>query len=141
MAGHDHRLWVLAVKQLELLEGATPQVWVRGIGLWRAALELTDGVDRIARDREVALLQAQDHAHVAAGMAGREREADTAVAEEVEGAPEGRIGLDAGTVEVDQAVIEGIVVVLGPVAAQRGREPLVATRHSASLNTNVDDGK
>ena len=44
-------------------------------------------------------------------VAGREGEAHAAVAEEVEGAAEGRVRVDVGPVEVDGAVVERVVEV------------------------------
>ena len=63
--------------------------------------------------------EAGDHRHVAGAVAGRVGEADRAVAEEVEGAAEGRVGVDPAAVEVDRAVVEGVVEVGAAVAAQQ----------------------
>src|SRR5215218_7107915 len=99
VARHDHGLGVLAVEEAQLLKRAAPKMRVRRSWLAGATLELADRVDRVARDHEIAVAKPHHHAHVAERMAGGEREADAAVTEQVECAPEGRIGLDARPVE------------------------------------------
>src|SRR5215204_7254685 len=111
VARHDHGLGVLAVEEAQLLKRAAPKMRVRRSWLTGATLELANRVDGVARDHEIAVAKPHDHTHVAERMAGGEREADAAVTEQVERAPEGGVGLDVAAVEVDQAVVEGVVVV------------------------------
>ena len=106
------RVRELAVEQPQLLQRAAVVVGVEGARRQRrVAVELGLHVDGVAADHEVALGEAGDHRHVAGAVAGREGEPDRAVAEEVEGAAEAGVGVDAGAVEVDRAVVEGVVEV------------------------------
>jgi hypothetical protein len=67
---------------------------------------------------------------VAGAVSWRIDEMDGAVAEEVEGAAEAGVGVDVVAVEVDGAVLEGVVEVGAAVAVEegagavRGRLPL-----------------
>ena len=79
-------------------------------------------------------------------MAGRVGEPDAAVAEEVEGAAEARVGGDSRTIEVDDPVIEEVVVVGGAIAAQerprvgRGRLPFRLREDERRLRVLGDPG-
>src|SRR5438874_7358754 len=77
----DHRLRVLAVEQLELLDRAAPEAAVeRARRLGRVA-ELADRVDRVACDHEVAIAQMADDALMPGGVPGRRGQAHAPVAE------------------------------------------------------------
>ena len=71
-------------------------------------------------------------------VAGGEGEADRAVAEEVEGAAEAGVGVDPAAVEVDRAVVEGVVEVGAAVAVQ-GRAR--AGRRRLPLGLADDEGR
>ena len=94
--GDDHRLRVLARGTARSSwQRAPPLVPVERARRLGRVLELAERVDGVARDHEVAVAQAADHALVAGGVPGRRGEPDAAVAEEVEGAAEGRVRVDA----------------------------------------------
>ena len=107
MARDDHGLGVLAGEQPQLLQRAAEGVWVVRSRRPGPVAELSEGVDRVAGDHQVAVGEAADQALVPRRMARRERQADAAVAEEVERAAEGRVRLDPLAV-VDRAVIEDV---------------------------------
>ena len=138
----DDRVGEFAGEELQLLQGAAVVVGVGGARRQRrVAAQLGLHVGGVAADHEVALLEAGDHRDVAGRVPGRVGEPDRAVAEEVEGAPEGRVGVDLAAVEVDRPVVEGVVVVHVAVAVQRSAAaPWVAACHSASLSTKVESG-
>ena len=85
-----------------------------------ASGELAERVEGVAADDEVAVGEAGDHGLVPGAVAGGVGEPDRPVPEEVEGAAEGGIGADVAPVEVDRAIVECVVEVGGPVAAQQG---------------------
>ena len=91
--GRDHGLRVCAVKELELLQRAAPQVRVL-----RARLRGPPSSCRSCRSRRPRSRSRDrpggDHAHVARRVARGEGEPDAAVAEQVEGPAEGRVGVD-----------------------------------------------
>ncbi len=135
VARHDHCLGVGAMEERQLLARAAPGVAVEGARrLWCVA-ELTVRVDRVARDHEVALVQTSDHALVARRVPGREGEPNGPVAEQVEGAAEGRVRGDVRALVAERPVVEQEVVVRRPVAAQqrsrvRGRRVPLRRRRS-----------
>src|SRR3954453_16525708 len=99
------------MEQPQLLQRATPEMGVVGAGLSGAALELANRVDGVAGDHEVTVAKPADAARVPERLPRGERQPAAPVAEEVERAPEAGVGVDAGPVEIDQPVVEGIVVV------------------------------
>ena len=104
----------------------------------RVAVELGLHVGGVAADHEVALAEVGDHRHVAGAVARRVGESDRAVAEEVEAAAEGGVGVDPAAVEVDRAVVEGVVEVGAAVAVeQRPR----AGRGGVPLGLAEDEGR
>src|SRR5215203_6843213 len=102
----DHRVGELTVEEPQLLQGAAQVVGV--VGARRSgfgAVELALDVEGVAADHEVALGEPRDHRHVAGAVAGGIGEVDGVVPEEVEGAAEAGVGVDAGAVEVEAAVV------------------------------------
>ncbi len=85
--------------------------------------------------------EARDHGLVARRVARGEGEPHAAVAEQVEGARRRWRRRRFGRVEVDGPVVEHVVVVLGPVAAQQRAESVVAASHSGAVTTNDGVGE
>ena len=85
--------------------------------------------------------EAQDHRCVAGAVARRVREADAAVAEEVEGAPEGRVRVDGIALEGDgRGSRRRSRSATGGSRGGSGRQPVVAASHSVAVTTKGAPG-
>jgi hypothetical protein len=101
-------------------------------------VEVLSQVDRVARQEHLAGMQAYHDRQVPERVARRVDAAHAPVAEQVERAPEAGERLGRGTLEVEQAVVEGVVE-LAPDEPWNW-QPLVAASLSALLTTNVASG-
>jgi hypothetical protein len=135
-ADHD-RAGLLALVELDLAQRALEAMLVvHPVGQLRV-LDRAPRVGRVGGEEHLALAQPQDHRQVAGGVPGGGDDPDAAVAEQVERAAEGGVGVRVRGLEVERLPVEGVVelprpVPLEPAARPRGL-PLGARHHEGRV--------